>query len=410
MKTIGLNEYTPPSNNIYQKTNHSEADLTKKLMTGSQQQIRTVENVGNSASPYCLPMRHVGSEKNQSQFACNFKQINPSVESKKNVNPFFQEQEETKQMFVTKPLENKYGLGVRILEKTPRSSYANQERKNPQMFRTIPEQAKEDIVCTIPEKSDPRSFGTPMRVQKFIENIDRKVPSVVSSEPQPIFPSPMVKRVLNQQPNANRSVQNPLQNFGVPTPQFSSTNPTNRLTEDSLKEKIATPLKEMGSLTDFPKSQQYQSERPQSRRPLGTQNNIQIEMQGTGRFHGNLKNNCMTGFGSLFDSKNRIIFEGDFQNNHFEGVGIVYNYQNINQDEENQLLSQGRLAPSWIKSEGLFQNSMRSGSHSLSYLSGTVFIGEFENDCANGFGVLRFPNKEEIRGIWKDNVLISKMN
>ena len=410
MKTIGLNDYTPPNSNIYSKFNNSQGDLSRKLMTGSQQQVRTGENIGTTVSPYCLPVRGGGSEKSQGQLACNFKQINPSVESKKSNNPFFQENEEAKHTFTPKQIENKYGLGVRILEKTPRSSYANQERKNSQMFKTIPEQNREGIVCTVPEQSDPRSFGTPMRVQKVIDNIDRKPQAMAPSEPQQIAPSPIVKRVINNNLNANKPFQNPVQNFAGVLPQYASTNPSNRLTDDTLKEKITAPMREIGSLSDLSRNHQYQTENPQSQRPLGTKNNIQIEMQGTGKFLGNLKNNCMTGFGSLFDSKNRLIFEGDFCNNHFEGIGIMYNYQQIDNDEESRLLSQGHICSSWIKSEGLFQNSLRSGSHTLTYQNGTSFSGQFENDNANGFGVLTFPNNKTIAGVWEKNVLISHMN
>ena len=78
----------------------------------------------------------------------------------------------------------------------------------------------------------------------------------------------------------------------------------------------------------------------------------------------------------------------------FEGI--------LNKDD----LVEGKLSSYYIQIEGLFDDFVfRKGQAVLHFTDGYVFKGKFDNQGVNGYGVLEFPDGQNLSGEWKDGTL-----
>ena len=129
---------------------------------------------------------------------------------------------------------------------------------------------------------------------------------------------------------------------------------------------------------------------------------FEIEIENVGVFEGTIRNNNMFGIGRLFDSKKRLVFEGEFLHNLFEGLGIQYNFS----EERYQRTQMGlgmTLPLDWIRYEGLFHEGKKSGIGTLYFADGSRYYGDFDKDQANGYGSY-FKGNEVVRGFWNNNL------
>lgn len=123
-----------------------------------------------------------------------------------------------------------------------------------------------------------------------------------------------------------------------------------------------------------------------------------------GEFRGNLFDGEICGQGKIYTKDRELVYEGGFENNHMDGLGISYNLEkNQNQDDEKFNLEFG-----WEKFEGIFKKSEKNGIGSLYFGNGDEFVGEFENDKANGLGVYICQDGGKVIGEWKDNKIERK--
>lgn len=133
---------------------------------------------------------------------------------------------------------------------------------------------------------------------------------------------------------------------------------------------------------------------------------LKLTLEGVGSYEGGVRNNTMHGYGKLLDSKGRLVYEGEFVNNAFEGLGVLYNHKDTG--EHIETWSGSTVPENWIRFEGLFHDSKKSGNGTLFYSDGSQFVGDFEADVAYGYGVLRLTSGEIVKGFWKNNALVTR--
>lgn len=91
----------------------------------------------------------------------------------------------------------------------------------------------------------------------------------------------------------------------------------------------------------------------------------------------------MNGYGRLFDRHNRLLFEGDFLDNEYEGIGILHNPSadqgSLNLDDfATPDLDWRAVCDSWTKYEGLFKSGRFHGTGYLHFGARNVLISAFE--------------------------------
>ena len=109
-----------------------------------------------------------------------------------------------------------------------------------------------------------------------------------------------------------------------------------------------------------------------------------LVLENIGRFEGELVDGRMSGYGRIFDHNNRLLFEGDFVGNEYEGVGILYNpsAEKGGADFEETTtpgFNLNSIGNNWLKYEGLFK---RGRFHGMGYLylpRHLVLVAQFEN-------------------------------
>jgi hypothetical protein len=133
---------------------------------------------------------------------------------------------------------------------------------------------------------------------------------------------------------------------------------------------------------------------------------VRLNLEGIGSYEGIVRNNALNGYGKLLDSKGRLVYEGEFVDSQFMGLGVLYNHDSAS----DRLEARGSqsVPENWIRYEGLFYNNQKNGKGDLFYRDGGLFSGDFEGDLANGSGVLRVASGEAIRGVWKNGILVSR--
>lgn len=151
-----------------------------------------------------------------------------------------------------------------------------------------------------------------------------------------------------------------------------------------------------------------------------------LELESGLRFEGTLIDFEMSGFGRLF-SNDKVIYIGHFDKNNFSGFGQQFN-PDLDESEyskaANPKSTQEKDSPSkfsqissgavlsslvWVSYEGLFRESLRSGKGCLKLQGGDRYIGDFENDDAEGRGI--YVSKEgRLAGMWKEGKFVAGDN
>lgn len=277
---------------------------------------------------------------------------------------------ELRNNFVSKPIENKYGLGVRRLEKTPRNSNTLVDVKHePQKIHQTYQSVYEDY-----QPAEKKSMDS---VNLFDNN--RRNNHVVE-----------------------RTVERPIQNIQKSSIQVTTTQPL-VITKNSIKEEKEIIVQSVPEIKPDSLKSLENVLSPTAKRVA--EDIIQLKLENVGTYEGTIRNNMLNGFGKLYDSQNRLVYEGEFLDNNFEGLGIYHNYSD-DQSTSASLTTEVRLPTNWMKYEGLFHDNKKTGMSSLYFGDGSFFYGEFENDQANGFGSHINKLGEVKRGIWKNNVLV----
>ena len=128
-------------------------------------------------------------------------------------------------------------------------------------------------------------------------------------------------------------------------------------------------------------------------------------------YDGEWANDKYEGYGTLFNYGEKYI--GNFKNGVKYGKGTLYlkNGDIIEGDFFNGKIKKGKIM---FKNEdeycGSFVDGKMAGKGIYKYKNGDIYDGYFENDSFNGEGKLTKVDGEILRGIFKDNVLIKKLD
>ena len=152
-------------------------------------------------------------------------------------------------------------------------------------------------------------------------------------------------------------------------------------------------------------------------------------MADNSKMEGDWKNNIIHGEGRLYYLSGRLAYEGCFKHGQLNGHGVMYaedynhkpggpkvlsepprvshnsctdytvlDYQNLNKTFEH-----------WTNFEGCFQDDMKTGIGVMEMKNGDIFMGEFDNDMANGPGSYQTVRGVKFLGIWRDNFLVYEL-
>lgn len=139
-----------------------------------------------------------------------------------------------------------------------------------------------------------------------------------------------------------------------------------------------------------------------------------------GKYKGDIINGKMNGQGILSDSNNAVVYEGSFTDDMFDGYGVFCNPiglamnekggENFQVVEKEQIYKDlGYVGSNWQKYEGIFKNDKKHKIGFWHLTCGDIFLGEFSEDKASGYGVYTLANGFTITGIWKDNKLVETL-
>lgn len=294
-----------------------------------------------------------------------------------------------KKEFSSHRIDNKYGLEVRKMDRTPRNSHTETDARtiaNRPKLSVLPPPEQPQII----EKRsiDFRQISYPEFTQTFTHNsigTPQKV-IVVGNNQQILTKNNFSTQNLVTNPHSQSNMF--FQNAIVPKPSI-------KVEKEIIVHEFNDHRRD-GSTEDI-------SNRVRKVLQIAPEV-IEIEIENVGVYEGTIRNNFMHGCGRLFDSKRRLFYEGEFAENNFEGLGVQYNFP----EETVQVVSIGSgmtLPTAWIQFEGLFHNGLKTGLGTLLFADRSRFIGDFENGKANGYGRYIRGN-EMIRGFWKNNTHI----
>lgn len=132
---------------------------------------------------------------------------------------------------------------------------------------------------------------------------------------------------------------------------------------------------------------------------------VEIVFEGIGKYIGGVRFGQLDGYGILYTADGRsILYEGEFEENQFNGVGIMFNDP---KGAPGDAGFTGRLPTNWIRYEGLFLKNKREGFGEVFFKDGGHYSGEFSNDRANGFGTFVTRAGQKLAGVWRDDQLVS---
>lgn len=283
-----------------------------------------------------------------------------------------------------------------------------------------------------------QSFGN--LTTNYVPNMSRNQSQPQDS--QPVIPNNVPKPMSNQtiplsinqdqvmdilRMNESRQAEDIITHHLPPAKDGSSQNQLNYPSTQNLrpagKPHPPQPTQTDSSIATFnsPKTSQYHPQPPQTQTPSIPPQTVQsklteashlsgelvrLNLEGIGSYEGTVRNNALNGYGKLTDSKGRLVYEGEFAGNQFEGIGILFNHESTGDRIEAR--SGTSIPDNWVRYEGLFHANQKSGNGYLFYGDGSQFAGEFDGDVASGFGALRSASGEVARGVWKNGVLVSR--
>ena len=381
MTSRPLNQFQSPPSTPYPRTNPPLSETLHTVITTTRNQPNQRENISLVNSPYYCPPNPTAHSppKSERGIVANFQPLHISNNPQNQRSTYSEtEQVEIKSSANAKPIQNKYGLGVWIFDKSPRNSHSEVDIK-PNIQRTTVTSNANIVDSKIIDRKAYEATRAYTPIKSFVPIVQ------VAIEERP-----------NQQVKSNQGSTQSIQYSRPSTPKTESLS--------GFASKRAVP--------SFPENSQFVSvESVQSKIRLVEQVSgemVKIELDGIGSYEGTFKNNAMHGYGRLFDSKNRLVYEGEFADNHFEGLGVLNNFTE-DQTIGAVSMEQGFALPlNWLRFEGLFHESQKFGMSYLFFADGSCFFGEFESDCANGFGSFVNANGESIKGTWSNNVLLNR--
>jgi hypothetical protein len=120
-----------------------------------------------------------------------------------------------------------------------------------------------------------------------------------------------------------------------------------------------------------------------------------IELNDVGLFKGELLNGLPNGYGSLWNDKRQLVYEGYFVDGNFKGIGVIYNnaLNSASTTSSQNLADQTIIAIDFLESiaqrfEGHFADNKRKGIGHLIIDNDFEYVSDFENDRITGKGTL----------------------
>lgn len=123
----------------------------------------------------------------------------------------------------------------------------------------------------------------------------------------------------------------------------------------------------------------------------------------------------MQGKGKLYYQTGKLAYDGQWENDMFDGEGIQFNeypkvlngpfdYRNLELIEDYWTKAKGKL----FSYSGHFKDDFKQGKCIIYLQNGEYFEGNFEADLATGPGVFYTQDGRKVKGIWSQNKLISE--
>lgn len=119
------------------------------------------------------------------------------------------------------------------------------------------------------------------------------------------------------------------------------------------------------------------------------------------KYFGDWSYDEMHGFGAM-TVHDKLLYEGCFEHNVFQGHGTLHNLQASEKKEIN--FTSGDLSE-WLRYEGKFVKGMRDGFGILFFVNGDHYMGNFKEGNFEGQGTYTKPGDYSLVGKWERNIL-----
>lgn len=129
-------------------------------------------------------------------------------------------------------------------------------------------------------------------------------------------------------------------------------------------------------------------------------------------YEGEVLGSLRHGYGTLYSKSNKVIYQGEWENDLFNGHGIRNNL-NVMTGEFKEGFFYGdfnKLRGFWVKYEGGFLQGKKHGTGVLMLSNNEYFQGMFCEDKIHGKGSFQMNNGKRIIGEWNNNKMIHKIN
>ena len=129
-------------------------------------------------------------------------------------------------------------------------------------------------------------------------------------------------------------------------------------------------------------------------------------------YEGEVIGSIRQGYGTLYSKNKRIIYQGEWENDVYNGHGVKHNlHTNVGDYKEGfPYCDFNKLRNCWSKYEGGFIKGKKWGSGVLMLGNNEYFQGSFVNDEIHGKGTFQKIGGKRIIGEWNNNKLICKIN
>lgn len=113
------------------------------------------------------------------------------------------------------------------------------------------------------------------------------------------------------------------------------------------------------------------------------------------------------GYGTLKDRSGGVIYQGFWENNKYNGNGILFNAnapQSMSQTLNHMDLSD--MDKYWKKYDGIFREGFKEGQGIMYFCNSEKYLGQFFRDHIHGEGIYIKNNAQVIKGYWQYNKLV----
>lgn len=125
-------------------------------------------------------------------------------------------------------------------------------------------------------------------------------------------------------------------------------------------------------------------------------------------YEGELTGKEKNGYGTLKNDMMKEVYNGDWRQNKFHGIGTLSNLEVRKFDSDFDYRNFNYLDNGWTKYEGEFAEGKKNGMGKLYLSNGEIFQGYFKADDVDGEGTFFCKGGETIVGKWKSNLLVVK--